>query len=50
MKDVWKSTTTVPGEQSVMTSSTMLTLQLFAKVLAPGVPLHSYLNEVFTSN
>jgi len=32
MKDGWKSTTTAPGEQSVMTTSTKLTPQLLAGV------------------
>ena len=35
-KDGWKSTTTVNGEQSVMTGSTTTTLRLPAKVSAPG--------------
>jgi len=33
MKDVWKSTTAVNGEQSVMISSTTTTLQSRARVL-----------------
>ena len=36
MKDVWKSTTTVSGEQSATTPLTTLMLQLLARVLAPG--------------
>jgi len=37
MKDVWKSTTTVVGEQYVITASTAPTLQLPAGVYsAPG--------------
>ena len=36
MKDVWKSTTTVNGEQSVMMSLMTTTLQLLARVLAQG--------------
>ena len=37
MKDVWKSTTTIRGEPYVMTTSTIRTLQLPARVcLAPG--------------
>ena len=35
-KDVWKSTTTVNGEQSVMIRLTTSTLLLLARVLAPG--------------
>ena len=39
MKDVWKSTTTTPGEQSVTMTLTTSTPQLLARVLDLGYSL-----------